>query len=234
MTSLSFIGSCNYRTYFYLQALKKNKIKLKSTIIYNYQKLDLSKHRNENISYKDLEIQFSESLDELLDYFNAKVVKSESINNLEEEIKKDKSDIYIFSGKGGEIVKSNILRNSKFLHIHPGKLPMYRGSTTIYYSLLKEKRCTATAFYLDTKIDTGNIIKEMDFKILDIDFDYLYDPLIRTYLLIDIVKNSIFKSSEQANIDKKEYYIIHPVLKKIALLKKKDVVNESNLGIENN
>ncbi|WP_320035333.1 formyltransferase family protein [Halarcobacter sp.] len=228
MNNISFIGTCNFRTYFYLQSLKNNNISLQNVIIYDYKNLDISKFLNKQISYKNHYINIYESLESLLDFYNAEIIKKNSINNMKEEIKKIKTDFFIFSGKSGEIVKEHILYCNKFLHIHPGKLPSYRGSTTIYYSLLNESKCFASAFFLDKKIDAGKIIKQMEFDIIDIDFDYLYDSFIRSYLLIDILINAETKTTEQVG-KIKEYYIIHPVLKKLALIKKEKVLkNEKN------
>ncbi len=225
MNKISFIGSCSFRTYFYLQALKNNNIYLEKVIIYNYKPLDLSKFLNQEIVYKDFSIHIQDSLDSLLDFYNAQIIEKESINNMEKEIQNIQTDFFVFCGKGGEIVQERILKLNKFLHIHPGKLPSYRGSTTLYYSLLKESKCFASAFFLDVKIDAGNIIKQMEFDILDIDFDYLYDPFIRSFLLIDVLKNSDLTAHKQRE-NSKEYYIIHPVLKKLALLKKESILKD--------
>ena len=65
----------------------------------------------------------------------------------------------------------------------------------------------------------------MEFDILDIDFDYLYDPFIRSFLLIDVLKNSDLTAHKQRE-NSKEYYIIHPVLKKLALLKKESILKD--------
>jgi len=226
--NLSFIGSISYRTFFYLVALKNNNISLENVFIYNYKELDISILKDKEIKYKDFNLNIDISMKELLNYHHASILENKTINELENVIRDIKSEIIIFSGKGGEIVKKNILKYNNFLHIHPGKLPEYRGSTTIYYSILKEKLCHATAFFLDDKIDTGNIIKIMEFEIIDIDFDYIYDPLIRTYLLIDILKSTPIESRQQYNHNTTEYYIIHPVLKKLASEQKKRI-NEKNI-----
>ena len=46
----------------------------------------------------------------------------------------------------------------EFLHFHPGKVPDYRGSTTIYYSILDNDTCHVSAFFLRKTIDAGPII----------------------------------------------------------------------------
>lgn len=227
MHKLSFMGAANYRTYFYLKALKEHNIALNQVYIYDNKPLDITRIKDKVLEYNNFKIKLDVSLDTLLEFFKAEIFQETSINQLEKHVKSLESNIVIFSGKGGEIVHENILQYKKFLHVHPGKLPSYRGSTTIYYSLLQESRCYATAFFLEKSIDTGNIIKEMEFDILDMDFDYLYDPFIRSYLLVDVLKNNQFEAFIQASNNQKEYYIIHPVLKKLALIKKDKMYEKS-------
>ncbi len=230
MNKISFVGSCSFRTYFYLKLFKIYNIEIQEVFIYDYKPLDISMFKNKKLEYTDFKINIDESIDSLFKYFDAKLIRKNSINDMENELKVVNTDFFIFSGKGGEIVKENILSLNKFLHIHPGKLPSYKGSTTIYYSLLKESKCYASAFFLDSKIDTGDVIKCKEFHILDLDFDYLYDPFIRAYLLYDIIKDNNFEALKQSTFDSKEYYIIHPVLKKLALLKKERILkNEKNI-----
>ena len=48
---------------------------------------------------------------------------------------------YIYSGYPGVIIRDEeILKKKKIVHFHPGKLPDFKGSTTIYYSVLKERK----------------------------------------------------------------------------------------------
>ena len=57
-------------------------------------------------------------------------------------LKNSKSKLFLVSlypGKKGVIKDQSLLKKKFFLHSHSGKLPEYKGSTTIYYSLLKEK-----------------------------------------------------------------------------------------------
>ena len=35
----------------------------------------------------------------------------------------------------------------RYLHMHPGKLPIERGSTTIYYSILKRKKINCYSIF---------------------------------------------------------------------------------------
>ena len=63
---------------------------------------------------------------------------------------------FIFSG-GGILKKEMLSAGKKFLHVHPGRLPDFRGSTCFYYSIIAESDVSATAFFLADGIDKGNI-----------------------------------------------------------------------------
>ena len=78
------------------------------------------------------------------------------INNAElrEYVKKITCDYIVFTGGG--ILKDKILdAGKKFIHIHPGIVPEYRGSTCFYYSIINEKKVGVTAFIMDKTLDNG-------------------------------------------------------------------------------
>ena len=110
------------------------------------------------------------------------------------------------------------------MHIHPGKLPEYRGSTTIYYSLLQTNKVAATAIFLNEEIDKGNIICSKEYK-FDFDaklIDLVFDPLLRAEVLVTAMKLlSKNKNCEktQNHLLGTDYFIIHPILKHLAILK---------------
>lgn len=133
--------------------------------------------------------------------------------------------ILIYSGSGGAILRHDILSTGKrFLHIHPGYLPDFGGSTTIYYSLLKENICGASAIFLTDNIDNGPIIRREIYPPPEdrTTIDLWYDPFIRSDLLVkvlrDYVKSGEIDAQPQTKNDGDLYFIIHPVLKHIAIL----------------
>ncbi len=135
------------------------------------------------------------------------------------------ASILIYSGPGGAILRRGILSiGKKFLHVHPGYLPGFGGSTTIYYSLLKENDCGASAFFMTDTIDAGPIIRREVYPppADRTTIDLWYDPFIRSDLLIkvlkDYVKNGNMESRSQPENGGETYFIIHPVLKHIAIL----------------
>ena len=132
--------------------------------------------------------------------------------------------IYIYSGFGGAILKRKILNiGKKFLHVHPGKIPEYKGSTTIYYSILKEKRCYVSAIFLAEKLDSGPLIKTIEYDLPEEgeSIDYEYDPYMRSQMLLEVLRDYAETGELKADKVKGEgetYFIIHPLLKHIAIL----------------
>ena len=134
--------------------------------------------------------------------------------------------IIIYSGINGQIVRPRLLGlGAKFLHLHSGWLPDYRGSTTLYYSLLDGELPAVTAILLDNEIDTGHIVARQHYPnpSYDMDIDYLYDPAIRADLLVQVMRyyastKNFLLSTQQNSDEQLPYYVIHPVLKHMAIL----------------
>ncbi|MHC4990802.1 MAG: formyltransferase family protein, partial [Planctomycetota bacterium] len=131
----------------------------------------------------------------------------------------------VYSGFGGEIVSREVLdAGPPLLHMHSGWLPDYRGSTTIYYSLLRERTCGVSAILLEEDIDTGPIIRRKRYPAPPggSDVDYAYDSAIRADLLTEVITEwaatgRFDQPVPQSSDDGRTYYIIHPVLKHVAL-----------------
>jgi len=152
----------------------------------------------------------------------------ESVNS--PEIAKTLRDIapklVVYSGYGGEIVSSELLGlNAPFLHIHGGWLPDYRGSTTIYYSILRERNCSASAILLSNEIDAGPVIARESYPVppAGVDVDYVYDSAIRADLLVRVLGDYNNQGgwrtlNPQTSEQGRDYYVIHPVLKHLAML----------------
>ena len=133
-----------------------------------------------------------------------------------------KLDINYCIFTGGGILKNQIINSGiKFIHLHSGIVPSYRGSTTFYYSILNENRCGVTAYIMDKNLDTGDIIHQKYFLKPDHEFvDDVYDAHIRSETLIEVMKKELIQKSQfkKQVRDGETYHIIHPVLKHIALL----------------
>jgi methionyl-tRNA formyltransferase len=136
-------------------------------------------------------------------------------------------DIVVFAGYGGQILNGQHFEGGrKYLHMHPGELPTERGSTTVYYSILNNRNVSVTAFFMTADIDAGeNIhIKSYPKPFVGVDLDCWFDCGIRA----DCFKNALvainklgFKGVKPTE-DSEEYYVIHPVLKHIAILSLKE------------
>lgn len=155
------------------------------------------------------------------------LVENKNINSEQmiEVIRTRREKYLIYSGYGGEILKKPLFQlQKKYIHVHAGMLPQYRGSTTFYYSYLQEKRVGATAIFLNEKIDCGEIITQRTFDLPQemVNMDYIYEPYIRSRVLMDVLEQYIEQGGLTAVSQEKEkaedYFIIHPVLKHIALL----------------
>ena len=94
-------------------------------------------------------------------FINSKIV----IN----EVSKITTNYIVYSGPGGTILRKDILSQGKeFIHVHPGWLPKYRGSTTIYYSMLISFEVGASIILFKEGIDEGPILYQ---DIVKINFD---------------------------------------------------------------
>ena len=138
-----------------------------------------------------------------------------------------KLDMFVYSGYGGVLLSNKILSlGKKFLHVHGGFLPDFKGSTTNYYSILKEGCIGATSIFLTSEIDSGPIIirRKFDAPINRFEMDHFYDSAARARVLVETLKiilsNRMIKDDIQQNGKGEIYYIIHPVLKAIAIFGK--------------
>jgi len=135
--------------------------------------------------------------------------------------------VFIYSGFGGVLLRGDIMATGKkFLHVHGGYLPDYKGSTTNYYSLIEENTMGASSIFLNDVIDSGPVLLRRKFpapadrkKI-----DHVYDSAARAKVLIETLQQYLDVGEwdfELADNDGGEtYFIIHPVLKHIAILDK--------------
>lgn len=135
-------------------------------------------------------------------------------------------NLIIYSGISGQIVSERTLTlGPKFLHMHSGWLPDYRGSTTVYYTLLDGDFPGVSAIILDCNIDTGPIVARRKYPQppINVDIDRVYDSAIRADLMINVLikykeSGEISIIEEQKKTSETPYYVIHPILKNISIL----------------
>lgn len=100
---------------------------------------------------------------------------SENINSREfiERIKGYNAQLFV-SMSFNQIFKSELINipQYKTINCHAGKLPFYRGRNILNWALINdEKEFGVTVHYMDTGIDTGDIILQETYPITDLD-DY--------------------------------------------------------------
>ncbi len=207
----SIILSNNERSYEYLRLLiDKNKIP--SFIIH--------------LDFKNINI-FRKKIINLINNkkINYKSFKTDNVDkkDIEKFIINLRDKIIIYSGYSGKIIKNkSVLKKKILLHSHTGKLPNYKGSTTIYYSLINEKKIFCTTFIMNHNIDKGKILLIKRYPLLknnkNIDS---YDNKIRAQNILTTLNNfnKLNKSKKNYKDNFSSYYIIHPVLRYLALKK---------------
>ena len=225
MKKIGIILTPDVRSKAYLSKLVDNKIKLNQIIFMNDAR-EGKKFSNKEINQAKLYgIRIEKSVKTILNenYAHFKEFPFVDINNLELRnfIKQSRIDFYIFTGGG--ILESEILSSGpRFIHFHPGLVPFYRGSTCFYYSIINDDKCGVTAYVMDEKLDAGKIIHQKSFsKPSHIFIDDIFDAHIRSDTMIDVLKGSLLLNENFLAQDPdagETYFIIHPVLKHIAIL----------------
>lgn len=148
-------------------------------------------------------------------------INSESIIDF---LERQPESVCIYSGFGGVILRPPVLARSgkRFLHVHGGWAPEYRGSTAFYYSIIRERMLGTTAMWLDEGIDTGPVLKRMKYPCIDgLEVDRVLDAMVRAHTLGEVVKERVasgqFSAGRSIGGPGVTYHVIHPVLKHFAL-----------------
>jgi methionyl-tRNA formyltransferase len=155
-----------------------------------------------------------------------KVLNTMDANSSEviEMVKSCPGEYIVYSGPGGAILQKDILSAGKhMIHTHSGWLPDYRGSTSFYYSLLTGDEISCSVIVLTEEIDKGNVFYRRRFQTgTTMNVDYVLDPAVRAASLVDFFNINRGQSLNPIPIPNEKYqemfFIIHPVLKHLALL----------------
>ena len=225
MKKIGIILTPDVRSKAYLSKLMDNKIKLDQIIFMNDNREEKKFSNKEIIQAKLYGIKIDKSVKTILDENNIRFKEFSfvDINNsqLTNFIKQSNVDFFIFTGGG--ILKTEILSSGpQFIHFHPGIVPFYRGSTCFYYSIINDDKCGVTAYVMNEKLDAGKIIHQKTFpKPSHIFIDDVFDAHIRSDTMTDVLKNNLLVkenfSKQDPNVGE-TYFVIHPVLKHVAIL----------------
>ncbi len=212
--SLSIIISNNLRSLEYLNVFQKLK-KAPKKIIY------INDNKNILIRKKIMKIIFKEKI-----FKRKKIFFSQKFSkNIIRYLLREKEKNFILSLPHGEIIKNNnLLIKKNLIHFHPGRLPLFRGATSIYYSILRKKEICCSAIIMSSNIDGGDVLfyKKFPFPKKTKDIDKKYDIEIRKICLEYLInKFKKLKSKPQKKINKLHYYLAHPVIRKLAVIKMK-------------
>ncbi len=144
---------------------------------------------------------------------------------ISEALDADPETLWIFSGGG--ILKPHLFRDGRrILHVHPGRIPEFRGSTCFYYSLLSRNELAATCFVLEPDLDRGQILFETRFEHnlrLEADQRFFMDSILDPWMRSIALKGALLRPlpaprepSHQAE-DGNAFFVAHPFLRHLAI-----------------
>ena len=206
-SNFALVGHGFHLCYFYENYLKL--IKKKPIILTHKKKYHLSDLRSFKGNKKAYQNIFKLK--------NAKILQLDNINNASTlRLLKENKIEYIFSFSSRFIFKKNLLKiyKNRVFNIHPSILPEERGAGTFTNRILNKKFfVAATIHYVDSGIDTGNILfqtKKQKVKKNSLPLDYIiktnkcYEYLIDKFLLHIKKKKKI--SIKKQNSSSKTYF----------------------------
>lgn len=142
-----------------------------------------------------------------------------------EALDKATESVWIFSGGG--ILKPHLFRpGRRLLHVHPGRIPDFRGSTCFYYSLLARGELAATCFELEAGLDCGQVLSETVFAHnlrvapdMPLFMDSILDPWMRAMGLRAALSRQLppQRTSPGEDATGNAYFVAHPFLRHLAI-----------------
>ena len=204
--NFGIIFSNTKRSFQYLTYLRKMNLNPSIIIVYSKKKL--------SIKFKKLLSKYK------FCFFSTNDINN---NKIEKKLLSLPEKYFIYSGYPSQIIYNSKLLNQKILlHSHTGKFPNFKGSTTIFYSILKTNSIWCTTFRMTSKLDTGKIFLIKKYKYdndLFTDFDK-FDNLIRIKNLGKILKSNLIRRRTIRKKNSEEYYYVaHPLIRCLAKLK---------------
>ncbi|MBM3505705.1 MAG: hypothetical protein FJX65_17795 [Alphaproteobacteria bacterium] len=130
--------------------------------------------------------------------------------------------VLVYSGLPKVLLRPPVLATGiRFLHVHGGYVPHYRGATAFYFGLLTEGKLGQSAIWLDAGVDTGPLLMRRWYDVTPgLSVDQVLDPVTRADLLATVLRHFAdtghFPAAEDS-AEGEKFFIIHPVLKHLAL-----------------
>lgn len=232
LKGMAMLAADTARSKAYLQAMERSSLMPERCVVYS-QDIEATRRSADGHIRADHDVEFFDLDEPILSTIDRMAVpctfvEERDVNSraMIDVISAMTCDLIIYSGYGANVLKPELFRlGKKYIHVHAGKLPQYRGSTTAYFGYLQTGHIDATAIFLNERIDEGEIIASMSFDIPrePVDIDLLFEPYVRSQVLIDVLRMyadlGYLPSSEQEQEGAQTYFVIHPVLKHIAMLK---------------
>lgn len=170
--------------------------------------------KDKSIKIAFITVRYDKKDEVLLDLANRYDIPVELSNNINSQefidaVKKYQADLFV-SMSFNQIFRSEIMNlpKHKTINCHAGKLPFYRGRNILNWALINdEQEFGITVHYIDSGIDTGDIILQETYPITDQD-DYktllerAYDGCADVlYRAIKMIQNNEVNVIKQADID---------------------------------
>jgi len=150
-----------------------------------------------------------------------------------EKLKKANPDIAIFTGGG--LLREDILKNSGagVLNCHMGVLPQYRGMDVIEWAILENnpQKVGMTIHFMDEGVDTGDLlcIKRVKHKANENirQIRERFEPMMCREMVMTCLDymNGKLERAPQKQEDGKQYFMMHPLLIRVAETKLKTTIH---------
>ena len=189
----SLLLNYNKRSKNYLKIFKKNKIYFNYIIVCNKKNNLKYPYSKKILTFRNKKVDF-------------KILRALNSNKIRK---------IIISPGDGEIINKNFFKNREILHCHPGELPFFKGSGTIYYSMLESKKIYCSIIKLNKRIDEGKVVFKKRFNLPNLKKNsYIeYDHEIRAKTFVDFLNNRKKLKVKKIKDNYLPYYIPHPIIR---------------------
>lgn len=205
-----------------------------SNIFFGITDPDLDKERQPLEDFLHKHGIFIKTVAETCKKLNTRFVKVENINSEAAiaNVKDEGIDLILYSGGG--IVRKNLINAAKIgvINAHGARLPFFRGMNGVEWSLFYNELPKVSVHLVDSGIDTGDILNTTEIDINNGDDIHLIrgkSALTEMISLVDSVSNfeKYYQSRRQQSKEQgKQFFAIHPELKKVAADNLSRLMNE--------